>query len=386
MRDGSRGRDARTTLDLAAFEGALRSDTGSARDGWRPWLVRLSRGEIDRFRAVCADAGIPVTDTVHRQLQELAAVRLPAGDPSERRLRVEEELASTGEDAYGRWLYLPWLGRVYRVLDEDAYFEVVTDRNRDKITREEQRLLRTKRVGVVGLSVGGEAAVTLAQEHLCGEIRLADFDALDLSNLNRLGSGVDELGVNKAVILARRIARLDPYLGIEVFPEGVSEETVDAFLDGLDLLVEECDGLPMKWEIRRRARERGLNVVFAADERGFLSVEPYGDRPGLAPFHGRLDAAQPPREAFDDPLDFMRELAVWLGGWEHISERSRRSVEEIGRTLCGYPQLASEARYAAGQVGHVARRLLLGEKIPPFAGHLEPGIPVDPGTGDRGRA
>lgn len=35
------------------------------------------------------------------------------------------------------------------------------------------------------------------------------------------------------------------------------------------------------------------------------------------------------------------------------------------------PQLASEARYAAGQLGNVARRLLLGETLPPFVGNLD---------------
>lgn len=53
------------------------------------------------------------------------------------------------------------------------------------------------------------------------------------------------------------------------------------------------------------------------------------------------------------------------------SERSRRSLEQIGDTLCGYPQLASEARFAAGQIGNVVRRLLLGERVAPFFGHLD---------------
>jgi heme-degrading monooxygenase HmoA len=67
----------------------------------------------------------------------------------------------------------------------------------------------------------------------------------------------------------------------------------------------------------------------------------------------------------------MRALTVWLGGWDAISERSRLSLEQIGSTLRGYPQLASEARFAAGQIGHVARRLLLGERLAPFVGHLD---------------
>ena len=114
-----------------------------------------------------------------------------------------------------------------------------------------------------------------------------------------------------------------------------------------------------------------MNVVFAADERGFLSVEPYAGQPDLRPFHGRITAAQPAREAFPTPLAFFRALTEWMGGWDNISERSRRSLERVGDTLCGYPQLASEARYAAGQIGHVARRLLLGESLAPFCGNLD---------------
>lgn len=67
----------------------------------------------------------------------------------------------------------------------------------------------------------------------------------------------------------------------------------------------------------------------------------------------------------------MRDLAVWLGGWDLISERSRESLVRIGNDLAGYPQLASEARFAAGQLGNVARRLLLDEALPPSWQHLD---------------
>lgn len=202
---------------------------------------------------------------------------------------------------------------IVRVLPRDEYFAVITNRNQDKLTHREQGILRGKRVGVVGLSVGGEAAVTVAQEHLCGHILLADFDGLDLSNLNRLGAGIDELGMNKAVIVARRIARINPDLGITMYRSGVNEQTMDALLYGLDLLLEECDSLPLKLELRKAAAARGLNVIFAGDERGFLSIEPYAT----------------------------------------------------------HPQLASEARFAAGQLGHVARRLLLGDELPPSWQHVD---------------
>ncbi|HRF79656.1 MAG TPA: hypothetical protein PL070_06180, partial [Flavobacteriales bacterium] len=92
--------------------------------------------------------------------------------------------------AYGVWVFYPWADRLVHLLDEPEFALVRTDRNRNKITREEQAELATKKVGVIGLSVGQSVSLTLALERSFGEIRLADFDTLELSNLNRIRSGV----------------------------------------------------------------------------------------------------------------------------------------------------------------------------------------------------
>lgn len=334
------------------------------------WHASIVEAQPDGLRERCISNGIRVLDSLAEQLAGLALSRHPGPDAKAQRSSfVRQRLAESAESSF--WAWLPWMRTIVRVLPPDEYFAVITNRNQDKLTRDEQRILGGKRVGVVGLSVGGEAAVTVAQEHLCGHIVLADFDALDLSNLNRLGAGIDELGVNKAVIVARRIARIDPYLGITLYRSGVSEQNLDAFLDGLDLLLEECDSLRLKLELRKEAAARGLNVIFAGDERGFLSIEPYATHPALTPFHGLLPGTPRAREEYATPVDFMRALTDWLGGWDRISSRSRDSLSRIGRDLCGYPQLASEARFAAGQLGHVARRLLLGDELPPSWQHLD---------------
>jgi tRNA threonylcarbamoyladenosine dehydratase len=359
-------------LSLASWIDAVLAPAVPHSESWRALVLQLAPGEWKRFEDFCRAQHITIIDRIEPQLLDLGAIRIPGGSADERQLFAAHLVATSGgRECFGNWINLPWESKVVHLLDRESYFDVITNRNRDKITRDQQRHLREKRIGVVGLSVGGEAAVTVAQEHLCGEIVLADFDGLDLSNLNRLHAGIDDLGSNKAVLVARRVAKIDPYLSVTIFQEGVTAANVDAFLQGLDLLIEESDGLQMKYELRRLAKARRINIVFAADERGFLSVEPYADFPNLAPFHGRLPGPQLPRSAYPSTLVFMRDLTEWLGGWDEIAEVSRRSVEQIGTSLCGYPQLASEARYAAGQIGNVARRLLLGEKIAPFCGHLD---------------
>lgn len=362
-----------TTLDLAGFARALAAPVVPAAESWEVVVFRVRHHESGPLRELCDLNGLTIVDTLDRQLADLAVIRFPqAGREHEREEFVTAERSPSGESwAAGHWVWFPWLSQVVLALDPDDYFELITDRNRDKITRDEQRLLRTKRVGVMGLSVGGEAAVSIAQEHLCGHMVLADFDRLDLSNLNRLNAGVDELGVLKTTIVARRIARINPYLRVTVFHEGVTPENLDAFLSGLDLLVEECDGLALKFDVRNEARARGINIAFAADERGFLSVEPYATHPELPAFHGLVKERPLPRSGYATAADFMRALTDWLGGWNLISERSRESLRGIGITHSGYPQLASEARLAAGQLGHVCRRLLLGEPLFPFYSHLD---------------
>jgi hypothetical protein len=360
-------------LGFAEFARALASPPRAPGSDWRPAFFRLTPDDLASFDALCRERRLNVVDTIERQLADLAAVRLPSAHQSAERGRfVADVLAARGGRAsYGTWAYFPWEAKLVHLLDPEDYFDVITDRNRDKITKDEQRRLRSKRVGVVGLSVGGEAAVTVAQEHLCGHIVLADFDRLDLSNLNRLHAGCDELGLPKTTIAARRIAKIDPYLEVTVFEGGVTAENAGQFLGGLDLLIEECDDPRVKREVRLLAKERGVNVVYAADERGFFSVEPYRDFPDLGPFHGRVGRPQPPREDYPDAPAFFRALSEWIGGWDNLSERTRGSLVRIGEELCGYPQLASEARYAAGQIGHVARRLLLGERVPPYCGNLD---------------
>jgi molybdopterin/thiamine biosynthesis adenylyltransferase len=362
-----------TALDFAEFTRLVASPPGPPCENWRPASLKLKPGEAEHFFALCRASRIAVVDAIDRQLADLAAVRLPSEGALPRRGSFIEEAVATGggRASYGTWVYFPWEAKVVHLLDADDYFDVITNRNQDKITKEEQRELRGKRIGVVGLSVGGEAAVAVAQEHLCGEIVLADFDRLDLSNLNRLHAGCDELGLRKTTIAARRIVKINPYLRVTVFEDGVTAANAGQFLDGLDLLIEECDDPQIKREVRLLAKERGINVVYAADERGFFSVEPYRDFPELFPFQGRIERAQPPREDYPDSLAFFRALSEWIGGWENLSGRTRNSLVRIGEELCGYPQLASEARYAAGQIGHVARRLLLGEKVPPYHGNLD---------------
>ena len=153
----------------------------TAATGWVPVLLDASkRADRQVLANLRADPAIDFVDDAGAQRAELLRL-LPAPD---------EELL----DEAPRHVYYPWRRIVVRMLGPLAYPVVRLDRNRNRITRREQERLRRRRVGVVGLSAGHSAAVTIALEGLCGELRLADFDDVELTNLNRLPATVSTAG------------------------------------------------------------------------------------------------------------------------------------------------------------------------------------------------
>jgi molybdopterin/thiamine biosynthesis adenylyltransferase len=265
-------------------------------------------------------------------------------------------------DERPRWAYYPWRRTVVRVLGPQAYARVRTDRNRNLITSQEQHKLASLRIGVVGLSVGHAVAHTLAMQGLCGELRLADFDDLELSNLNRVPATVFDLGLNKARIAARRIAEMDPYLAVRVLDSGVTRDTIDEFLDGLDIVVEECDSLDVKALVRESARARQLPVVMASSDRGLIDVERFDLDPQRPIFHGLLgdvDAAD--LAGLDGRAKIPHVLRIVDGG--NLSARGAASLVEVGQTLSTWPQLAGDVLVGAAAVAEAVRRIGLGEPL-----------------------
>lgn len=60
------------------------------------------------------------------------------------------------------------------------------------------------------------------------------------------------------------------------------------FLDGVDILVEECDSLDTKVLIRQAARSRRIPVLMATGDRGTLDVERFDLEPERQILHGLL--------------------------------------------------------------------------------------------------
>lgn len=269
---------------------------------------------------------------------------------------------TAARDEAPRWAYYPWRSTAIRVLGPESFRRLRLDRNRNKITAAEQEQLGSVTVGIVGLSVGHAVAHTLALEGLCGEIRLADFDVLELSNLNRVPGTLLDLGINKAVVAARRIAEADPYLPVRVWCDGVVPHTVSAFLDGLDVLVDECDSLDVKVLLRAEASRKRIPVVMHTSDRGLVDVERFDLEPERLPFHGLLGDVDVEALSELSSRDKVPHVLRILGAGE-LSTRLAASMLEIDETLEAWPQLASDVALGGATVAGVIRRIALGDKV-----------------------
>lgn len=311
-----------------------------------------------------------VHDRLEEQLAELVVARDPQlrSDAAAVREGMDEVLGGAPIRWFGTWVWYPWAGRLVHVLPRELFRRVRTDRNRDKITREQQAGLLARRVGVIGLSVGNCAALTLAMEGVGGAFRLADFDHVGLSNLNRLRTTVAELGVAKTVVCARQLYEIDPYLDVEIFPQGLTESNIESFFAadgsgrGLDLLVEECDTPWVKVAAREHARRAGVPVLMDTNDRGMLDVERFDREPDRPLLHGRLDGVES-AGLRDLTPQAARDLLLRMVGGESVSPLLFEAVGRIGRTLSSWPQLASGVMLGGALVTDTARRILLGQPI-----------------------
>ena len=188
--------------------------------------------------------------------------------------------------------------------------------------------------------------------------------------MNRLPVSVTDLGVNKAVIAARRIAELDPYLPVEVWTDGVTPDTVGAFCRGLDVVVDECDSLDVKLLIRTEAARRRLPVVMHTSDRGLLDVERFDLDGDLLPFHGLLGDIDPETLQTLSTRDKVPYVLRLLDP-EEISARMAASMLEVGESLETWPQLGADVGLGGVTVSAAVRGIVLGHPIASGRGRVD---------------
>ena len=125
--------------------------------------------------------------------------------------------------------------------------------------------------------------------------RLADNGDYELTNLNRQHTFIDQIGVNKAEFHKNELLRINPYIDVEFFREGVSKQNLpdlvqwaDFIVDGVDVTTESA--IQLKFLLHKLAHDKSKAVVSPLDP-GYCQMGYTFDyrNPSVRPLRGRLE-------------------------------------------------------------------------------------------------
>lgn len=146
------------------------------------------------------------------------------------------------------------------------------------------RDLGRRTVAVAGCGgVGGAAAITLARMGVGGFI-LADPGRFDPPDINRQwAANWDSLGRNKAEVYEEVLRSINGGLRLRTHSEGLTDDNVEAFLEGADVVID-CLDIAVPGELRARlyqaARAKGIHAL-CAPALGFGAALAIGAPDGL---------------------------------------------------------------------------------------------------------
>src|SRR3989338_6782921 len=217
---------------------------------------------------------------------------------------VKEHCKGKPMEEMGNWFYFPWSGRLVHFLPEKLHQEVRTGRNRNLITASEQEKYYNAVVGILGMSVGSQVALTIAMTGGSKRIKLADPDSIDASNLNRIRTGFQDAGTPKVISVARQIYEMNPYAKVEIFKEGATESNIEKF-------------------------------IFSPKLEDFKNIS---------------------------PKDLPKVIAK-MAGANLAVPRMLESVLEVGKSLYSWPQLGTAATTCGVGLRYLARKIIIGDEL-----------------------
>lgn len=306
------------------------------------------------------DKRIFIVDEITEQIRELELVKNP-------KLLVTPDKIDFNKKINTVWVYYPWKNTLVHCLNENDFHGLRTSRNKNIITRDEQKKFEKFRIGIVGLNVGNPGAICLALEGNI-KMKLTDNDVLSLSNLNRFRAGLPDLGLNKAVLTARQIWEIDPFADLAVFDKGISPDNIEKFLlePKIDILVEEMDNLPLKIKIRELARQNKVPVVMVTGNgpNVIIDIERFDLEPKLPLMSGCLrkfviDGIKFGPKTFHEKIKLARDFM----GVQYLHPRLAESFKLVGSKLAGIPQIAESSFLRGAAISYFVRGIATGTKI-----------------------
>lgn len=285
---------------------------------------------------------------------------------------LNTNIKSSTNDNDGVWVYFPWKRTAVKILNKDKYSKLRLSRNHNLINQDEENILKKATISIAGLNVGNPGAVCLVLEGIGYNIKLADFDILSVSNLNRFRAGLPDIELNKAIISARQMYEINPFLNIEVYDKGIDNDNMEHFLNfpKVDILIEETDNLKLKINIREIAKKNKIPVLMVTGngENVLVDVERYDYEYNIPLLSGflsdstinKIKAVETGRGTYEERIN----LAMDFMDKKYLDPRLVESFMQVGNTLAGIPQLAESSFLRGAVICHFTKHILLKHEIP----------------------
>ena len=164
---------------------------------------------------------------------------------------------------------------------------------------EGQQRLAAARVLVIGAGgLGSPAAFYLAAAGV-GQLRIADDDVVERSNLQRQILHTDaSIGTAKVASAAATLSALNPRTRIEAIEERVTSANIERLFEGVDVVLDGADNFPVRYLLNDACVKLGKPLVYGAVHRfeGQVSVFDAGRARGALPCY-RCLFPEPPAAA-----------------------------------------------------------------------------------------
>ena len=128
-----------------------------------------------------------------------------------------------------------------------------------------QEKLLDSTVLIVGLGgLGSSASMYLASAGV-GHLILADFDTVELSNLQRqIIHSIDDIGRSKVESAAESLKKINPDITITKFAARLDDESLNALLPQVDLVLDGCDNFATRFAVNRACVKHRKPLVSGA--------------------------------------------------------------------------------------------------------------------------
>lgn len=209
---------------------------------------------------------------------------------------------------------------------------------------EGQEKLLAARVLVVGLGgLGSPVAMYLAAAGI-GRLVLADFDSVDLSNLQRqIAHTTDRIGQSKVESAAQTLRALNPDVHITCITELLDGDSLNAQIEQVDLVVDCCDNFATRFAVNAACVAAKIPLVSGAAIRLEGQVAVFDNRQNNSPCYRCLYDEESEENTTCAANGVLSPLVGIIGSMQALE--AIKLVTGFGQSLAG-KLLIFDARYS----------------------------------------